>query len=598
MLIDNQNQRICVGFGSFVPASQSKPMKPAFRAQTRLRSFCLGLLLWTTVYAALAQTDNNERRFRSAVRFIQQKDYVKAKAELAPLTQLQSGGIVPYAQYYHALADFNLKRFTEARMMLRQLGDRFPNWKMMDDVHYLMGAAYFEGGQFEEGIESLTHIGDPTLKTEAGKLETTYLGQITDLNRLKQMQKEFPANRNLALALIDLIQRTSTTTADLELSDRLTNRFGVPNPARPAPTETASATNTVPKPEKNRNKGYYNVAVLFPFRVNEIEPGATGRSNQYALDLYNGMKLAKNKLQSEGITVNLFAYDVDNDVSKMTALAKNPAFAQNDLLIGPLYAEPNRIATEFANQNNILLVNPISTSSELVANQPLAFLATPSLSQQAQKTAAFARTLSVSRKAAIYFGTTRKDSTLAALYQAELKRAGFAIAEFRKVGADPEIIQASEAGKLGHIFLVSSDASAGPKVLRVLAQRKVSVPVIATSSAFDFVKDPLSTFAKSDLYLIDPEFVDSQRPQASEFGEQYLEQRNMIPSTYAYQGYDMLLFFGRALARTRGQLTNRSQLKTEPEDGYLLSGYDYTASNENQVVPIVKFDGTRFVLAK
>ncbi|MGV3560629.1 ABC transporter substrate-binding protein [Larkinella arboricola] len=550
------------------------------------------------MHAALAQTDANERRFRSAVRFIEQKEYVKAKAELIPLTQLRSGGIVPFAYYYHALADFRQKRFSESRMMLKQLMDRFPDWKMMDDAHYLMGAAYFEGGQYEEGTESLSRIGDSALKTEAGKLETHHFSQINDLNRLKQMQKEFPDNRNLALALIGLIQRTSTATADLELSDRLSNRFGVPTVTRPVTTEPTASTSTASKPEKNRNKGYYNVAVLFPFRVNEIDPRATGRSNQYALDLYNGMKLAKSKLQSEGITVNLFAYDVDNDASKMTALVNNPAFVQNDLLIGPLYAEPNRIATEFANKNNILLVNPISTSSELVANQPLAFLAAPSLNQQALKTANFARTLSTVKKTAIYFGTSRKDSTLAVLYQNEMKRLGFAVMDFRKIGNDPEAIRITETSKPGHIFLVSSDENAGPKLLRVLAQRKVSAPVIATSSAFDFVKDPLSTFIKNDLYLVYPEFVDPQRPQTTEFEEQYLEQRNLIPSTYAYQGYDMLLFFGRALARTRGELTNRSQLRAEPEDGYLLSGYDYTVSNENQVVPIIKFDGTRFVLAK
>ncbi|MGA0560537.1 ABC transporter substrate-binding protein [Larkinella sp. VNQ87] len=556
-------------------------------------------MLWaTTVGTARAQGDPPDRRLRDAVRFIQQKEYIKAKAQLSPLTQLRSGSVAPFAHYYHALADFNLKRYSDVRLMLKQLMDRFPDWKKMDDVYYLMGAAYLEDGQYEDGIESLGRIGDPALKTDIHTLETYHFSRINELNRLKLMQKEYPNNRNLALALIDLIQRTSTATADLELSDRLTNRFGVPTTARPVSAGTASPTSVESKPEKKRNKGYYNVAVLFPFRIHEINPDETVRSNQYALDLYNGMKLAKAKLQSEGITVNLFAYDVDNDISKMTALVNNPGFIQNDLLIGPLYAEPNRLATEFANQHNILLVNPISTSSELVANQPLAFLAAPSLNQQAVKTAYFARTLSTARKAAIFFGNSRKDSTLAALYQNELKRAGFTITEFRKISPGLESIRLSEANTPGHVFLSSSDEKTGSRLVRLLEQRKVSVPLVATSSAFDFVKDPISVFSKSDLYLVYPEFVDPQRPVTDEFEEQYIEQRNLIPSTYAYQGYDMLLFFGRALARSQGQLTNRSQFRTVPEEGYLLSGFDYTSSNENQVVPIVKYDGTRFVHVK
>jgi ABC-type branched-subunit amino acid transport system substrate-binding protein len=574
-------------------------MNRFFAFNTAFRSLCFFVLLWTTALAATAQTDNAERRYQYAVRFFQQKDYVKAKAELKPLTESRTSGIAPYAHYYHALADFNLKRFSESRLMLRQLIERFSDWKKMDDAYYLLGAAFFENGQYEEGIENLGRIGDPALKPDVSKLQAYYFSQINDLNRLKLMQKEFPNNRELALALIDQIQRTSTAPGDLELSDRLTNRFGVPGISRPATTEATSSTATVARPEKNRNKGYYNVAVLFPFRMNDINPEERARPNQYALDLYNGMRLAKTKLQSEGITVNLFAYDVDNDGTKMTTLVNNPGFIQNDLLIGPLYAEPNRIATEFANQNNVLLVNPISTSSELVVNQPLAFLATPSLNQQALKTVAFARTLSVVKKAAIYYGNTRKDSTLAALYQNELKRIGYTVQDFRKVGSsDLEAVRLSETNKPGHIFLVSSDESTGAKLLRLLAQRKVEIPVMATSSAFNFDKDPLSIFSKNDLYLVYPEFVDPERPSSDEFEELYLDQRNMIPSTYAYQGYDMLLFFGRMLARTRGQITNRSQLKAEPVEGYLLSGYDYTDSNDNQVVPIVKYDGTRFTLIK
>ncbi|RYZ64075.1 MAG: hypothetical protein EOP09_16550 [Proteobacteria bacterium] len=69
---------------------------------------------------AVAQTDNAERRYQYAIRFFQQKDYVKAKAELKPLTEIRTSGIAPYAHYYHALADFNLKRFSESRLMLKQ----------------------------------------------------------------------------------------------------------------------------------------------------------------------------------------------------------------------------------------------------------------------------------------------------------------------------------------------------------------------------------------------------------------------------------------------------------------------------------------------
>jgi len=556
--------------------------------------------LWLTTGISMAQTDAEIRRYRNAVRLVQQGDYAKAKTELAPLTERQNGSIAPFAHYYYALADFKSGKFTESRLMVKQLMDRFPDWKKMNDAYYLLAASYMEGGQYEEGIAYLARINDPAMKQDVNRLEGSYLPRVTDLTRLKAIQKEYPNDRTLALALIDLIQRTSTAPADLALSDRLTNRFGVPPisaaTTRPVSVSTNTGTVVATKAERNRNKGYYNVAVLFPFRVNELNPAEAARSNQYALDLYNGMKLAKTKLQSEGITVNLFAYDIDNDSSKINTLIRNPAFVQNDLVFGPLYAEPNRIATTFTAQNGMALVNPISTSSELVQNQPLAFLAMPSLNQQAIKAATFGRDVSAVKKAAVYFGSSRKDSTLAVLYRKELKRMGFQVLEFRKCVGEPEQqVRLTETSQPGHIFLASSDQTMGAKLLRTLNQRRINVPVIATSSAFNLEKNSLSTFLKDDLFLLDADFVDTQRPEVTEFEEQYLAQRNIIPSTYAFEGYDMLLFFGRMLARNGGQLTNRSGLKASPEEGYLLSGYDYTGSNENEVVPIVHFDGTRFV---
>ena len=67
--------------------------------------------------------------------------------------------------------------------------------------------------------------------------------------------------------------------------------------------------------------------------------------------------------------------------------------------------------------------------------------------------------------------------------------------------------------------------------------------------------------------------------------------QNIIPSVYAAQGYDMLLFFGRQIARNSFPVKNSSGAQA---DDYLLSGFDYAKGNENQVVPIVKFEDGRF----
>ncbi len=580
---------------------------------------CIGLLSGT--FAQAQVTSDVQKRYTAAVKLVQAGDYEHAKSDLNAIIQ-KRGVLAPYASYYYAIAAFRQRNYNQSRLMLRQLVELFPNWRKLDEANYLLAANYMEMGQYEEALTALQTIRDPALRSDIAKLEQNFLPRITNLDQLKQLNRSFPADRVVGLLLIDMIQRTAGDKDDLELSDRLTNRFGVPGLptaiSQPAATTSQALSNRpsttgTPPARISRPKGYYNVAVMFPFRVDDFSSDKRLRSNQYVYDLYDGIKMARARLQEEGITVNLFAYDVDNDANKTLELVNSPAFAQTDLIIGPLYIEPNRIASAYANKNNILLLNPIATSSELVANQPMSFLAQPSLNQQARKVAEQARNFTGLRRAAIYFGPMRKDSLLAVAYQTELKRQNYQVVDFRKVSgtaqsmADamqftgtttatrPVSISAQQAGStIGHVFFASSNADDGARMLDALSRRKVTGPLIATASAFDFYKSSLSTFTRRDLYLLYPDFMDSSREPVNTFQEEYIAKRNTIPSVFASEGYDMMLFFGRQLAKNGLVSRNRMNLLSDTDD-YLLSGFDYTQNNDNQIVPIVKYEDGRFV---
>ena len=570
--------------------------------QIGLTGICVVLLCLT---ATAQKAKDMERRYRAGVRAVQLGDYDRARTDLLPVMQ-RGGSFAPFAYYYSADASFRQKRYEATRTTLKELIDHFPNWLKKEEAYYLAAAAAFEQGLYDEGL-SYTHlIADADLRADVDRMERVFLPRIGDLNRLKGLQKQYPQDKTLARTVVDLIQRTSSDKDDLELSDRLSNRFGITStapkpvpvsrtaePATPAPTRQVT-----PAPvDRTKAKGYYNIGVLFPFRINRFNPGERLRNNQYVYDLYEGMKLAKAKLIAEGITVNLFAYDIDNDADQTLDVLNNSSFAQNDLLIGPLFSEPNRLVTAYAEQNGIPLVNPISTSRELITNKPNAYLAQPSTVEQAVETARFAKELVTNRKAAVYFGASRKDSLLAASYQMELKTQGFKIVDFRRLtgkAADMTIAMTlTDDNKPGHVFFATSNNDDGPRILDALTRKSISGPLITTYPAFDYFRNSLSTFTRRELYLLAPEFMDINRSATENFQEIYLSKRNSIPSTFAAQGYDMLLFFGRQLAKNG--FKSRTGLKTDVDNDYALSGFDYTRSNDNQIVPIIKFDDGRFV---
>ncbi|MEZ4904732.1 MAG: amino acid ABC transporter substrate-binding protein [Spirosomataceae bacterium] len=426
-----------------------------------MRKIKIGLYLFHTLagLAIIAQTQaqdiNYERDYKRAVALYKTGDYALAMNDLMPLTSRKhQHGLVPFAHYYYALAATKNNQLAEGRQMLMQLRERFPDWKKMDDVLYLLADIAFHEKRFGEALDYLDELSSVSIKKDAEALKRFYINQLQDLAYLKSLNRQYPSDKIVASALINLIQKTSNEKSDLELSDQLTNRFGV-TPAKPA-----EATILAKKKTNNFQKGYYNVAVVLPFRLKEFTSNQRVRANQFAFDMYEGMKMAKIKLQQEGIIINLFSYDVGNDPEEMLDVVNNTNFAQTDLILGPVYNEPAQLAADFAETNNIYFVHPTTLSNDILSNHPNTLILNPSFTQQVAQGFDFMRSLpsSTARKVAIYYGTTRRDSTLAVAYRNKAMEAGHQIIDFRKTQENLDITATiNESSKVGHSLFSTTE---------------------------------------------------------------------------------------------------------------------------------------------
>ncbi len=535
----------------------------------------------------LVAQDTYERDYKRAVSLYKSGDYAMALNGLIPLCSAKyRHGLVPFAQYYYALAAQKTNRLAESRQTLALLKERFPDWPKMDEVRYLEGDLAFQEKQFGQALDVLQDITDAKIKKDAESLKKYYIASVNDLNYLKTLNRQFPTDKVVGLALIDLIQKTSNDKTDLALSDQLTNRFGA---AVPVKTSSTKAQN-VP----NFQKGYYNVSVMLPFRLKEFSTSQRARNNQFAYDMYEGMKWAKAKLQQEGILVNLFGYDVGPQAAEMNDLMGNSTVQQSDLLIGPVYNESAKMAADFAENNQIFFVHPTSLSTDILANHPRTFLFQPSFERQAEQALNFMRSLPkiTNRKVAIYYSNTRKDSVLAANYRTKALAANYLVIDFRKTREKLDSTAAiADWNRPGHVVIFGNSESDGTKVMTMMTKRRVVAPILASSSAFNLNNASASALSK-EIYLLDTDFIDTSKPQVREFQAQYMAKRNTIPSVFTMQGYDMLLFFGRMLHKFQSQLRVGLDTRTYEED-YLLSSFNYQKSNDNQTVPIWKVTDMR-----
>lgn len=540
-------------------------------------------------YSAIAQqqtglSDNDYLlRYKKAVQFYADQKYLEAREILLPLTNKKyENTISPYAHYYYALSAFKLNKFYDARTILKQLFERFPDWRKIEDATYLYANVAFAENKPDEALQYLDRISSKAWRQEIENMEYIYLSKIKELSQLKQLYQKSPDNPVLAQLIVDHIQNSKNASReDLELSDQLTNQFNLGGNSEKKPS----------KKSKKEDDTIINVAIMLPFRLFEFDPNRTNRANQYIYDLYAGMRLAQEKLASEQINVNIHAFDIERDVKHANDIINTRGFDKVDLIIGPLYPEVNKVANNFVKSNDAIQVHPLSNNQQLVSNDKNAFLVSPSYETQAAKAIEYIVNEKSARTVTIYYGNTRKDSTFAYIYRDRALEKGLNVLAIKKyINAD----DIDTKRKPDHIFIAGSEQTLGPKIISALDKKRIVAPIIAASSAFDFEGSSLNIFNR-DLYLIQLDYMDRDKEEVKNFRSAYINSQNIAPSYYGYLGYDMLLFYGRMLKSGKNRFRNNLD-SIEYTQGYTLDGFDYTnRSNENKIVPIIKYQDGRFI---
>jgi tetratricopeptide (TPR) repeat protein len=535
-----------------------------------LRKIICALLLLSFISAANAQKNASdyESAYKKAQQTFKNNDFEKAQSEFAALCNNRvETPYVPYSFYFNALSLAKLQKYFEAKTTLKNLLALYPDWSQKDEVTYLLANIAFEEKNYEDAFNYSNAVKSENLQDDLSEMKAHFVHQIQSPKILQDLSKKFPEESILVekrAKTPEVVQTSTTTTTNSQI-----------------------------------NKGYFNFGLLLPLEIETIEPEKT-RRNQYALDIYQGMKMAKNALLKEGITVNVFTYDVANNADEMLELVNNQSFRKMDLLVGPLYASTNKIAMAYCETNQIPIVNPISNNKMLIQDYNLSFLAQPSTVTQAMKASDFVRRQPfIGRSTAIYFTDSENDSTMAETYRQQMQKVGYEIVKFEKVlPYSDDISNKLPDRKVSHIFMATSDKKAGLSMLAALSKKTVEAPLITTAEAFNSSNLSNGSLAGREVYCLDPEFVDVEKPEADIFRKEYLNKYGVLPSYYAFHGYDLALFWGRLFGKYGYNIRKGLDSRDLNKDGYNFSGYNFNKAQDNQVLPITTFQGYKFVLAK
>lgn len=372
-------------------------------------------------------------------------------------------------------------------------------------------------------------------------------------------------------------------------------------------------------------KDHYNIAMLIPLESKEYN--SSGDGNERMINYYAGAKMALDKLESEGANLTMTTIDIGNGGTISTKLREAQS-AGADVIIGPYNTEDLKKAAQFAKKEKITLVSPWKSNSKTTEDNPYFVQLKPSLLDHYQKMVEHVsqnyevdevvllgqegnntdknRAKYIQKLARSYYRSN--DKTPIAEYFIPLD----SLKESRMLFYDYLSLERGESPKT-KVFLIPNMNSKDESFIygairRLTAERgQNNVIVYGMPIVLDSEKLTFDNYNGTSAHVVTSNFVDKEDIEVAEFKRKYYDTYGAIPTNEAYEGYDMMLYIGRAMVEhgsgfqfnmnqdSKGLLQSTIALypKYQGDDENITTGkkIDYFA---NKNIDVIYFKDNRF----
>lgn len=561
-----------------------------------LKFVLMNVMLFCLLSPVALRAQDFKKDFKKAKDLYNDGNFSSAMDAFKPLMIYDRNNPYPeYACFYYALSAHRLGFSVVAKEMFLQTKIVYPQWDQLDEVNYWLVKIYLEQREYFRAWQLAKEIHDPSMKSDVDALKKLALLKIDDVEVLKMMWEENPHDEQIAFALAKIIGRQIVQT-DAGLLDTLAAEFHW--------NKDDFISSEVLKPVF---RDRYRIALMLPFRSGTLDAGPGKKRSQNALDIYQGMKLATDSLLSDGILIDLLAYDTDHDPEIIKKLLKAEELKTADIIVGPLFLEDAKPVQEFSELNKInLIVHPLSFNSDLVGQNPFAFLFQPSHATLGEKSAELLAAKSSNKNCFVFYGESPKDSIMAWSFMRTATKLGVKIIYFEEVRSETSNeLMATLAtptefdewknpkqfklklDSIGSVFVASDDPLIYTKVINSVESRGDSIMVVGQESWLEDNSVELSKFERINVALASPNFSPVTSPSYVQFRKKYLQAHGVLPSSYAQKGYEFMMVLGRSLKKF-GVYFQEGLMK-EKMPGVLTSGYQMLPTHDNGVVPFISF---------
>ncbi len=588
-----------------------------------MKSFLYGFLICLVLFGA---AQSSQKEYLEAKRQFSFGNYKEAMRIFQELTTNQF--FEKYASFYYALAALKTDKMETSLNMWKQILIKHPNWDKNKEVDFWMSFVYFKQKKYQKAFNKAITLPESWKQN----LIDFYFKEMS-LTELSSAYERHPSNQYIALYYLKAIQAQPLYEQDQLVLEQLFEKFDF---------ETIE-NESYPIIKKEE----YAVAVTLPFMYESVQNPQTVIKNALIFDLYQGMKQAQKELKEKGIKLNFFPYDTKKDGEVTYELLKKNKLDSADVIIGPLYPEPNKYISQFSYENKILMINPLSANEEIIKTNPYSYLFKPSYETQGREAAKYGAKKFASNKNIFVLYETDRDRLIAEAYRKNIEKDSFQVVYFGHLSGEgaqriqasfieeyeislgmnltqykldsltsipgkiiktrrltdeetnqivmdnqgEEIIETYETkyviplDSIGHIFVASSSNFLANNFISMAEVRNDSMGIIGYGNWLDFSLASYSQFERLKINFLNPFYFDINSKEYKKFEKRFIQKTGMNPTKHSVYGYELIMHLGH-LMQQYGKNFQIKLSKGQFQLGFIMEGIQYGIHRDNQIVPI------------
>ncbi len=274
------------------------------------------------------------------------------------------------------------------------------------------------------------------------------------------------------------------------------------------------------------------------------------------LEFYEGVMMAVDSLVRAGLSVVLNVYDTERSTEKVREIITRPEFRRSDLIIGPVYPENMRIVSDWARDNRVNIVSPLTTRREFLIDNPYLFQVTPSATAELEQASIFISNFPSSNFVLIHRDDPFERNTVDAFknnifrhfsYNSEFENLVFK----EVIYTDPTVNIEQSLVKDGKniVIVPSTDQAFVSNILMRLniLTRNYDITIFGLNEWQRFANIEVEYLHNMEFHFASPFYINYNDRNVTRFLARFREKFYTEPSHYGFQGYDIMFYFLQAM---------------------------------------------------